>query len=45
MDMIPLSHLGFLTGVFLANYMVGNNNLATRTNRQNAQHRKPPIHK
>jgi len=45
MDMIPLPWLGFLRGVFLANHLASNDDLARRTKRQNTYQRKLSIHK
>ena len=45
MEMIPSPRLGFLRGVFLANHLAGNDNLARTTKRQNTQQRKLTIHK
>jgi len=35
LDMIPSLRLGFLRGVFLANHLTSNDNLARTTKRQN----------
>jgi len=45
LEMISSPRLGFLRGVFLANHLASNDNLATATKRQNTQQRKLPIHK
>ena len=45
MEMIPSPRLGFLRGVFLANHLASNDNLARTTKRQNTQQRKLIIHK
>jgi len=45
MEMIPSPWLGFLRGVFLANHLASNDNLATTTKRQNTQQRKLTLHK
>jgi len=45
MEMILSPRLGFLRGVFLANHLASNNNLAKTTKRQNTQQRKLTIHK
>jgi len=37
--------LGFLRGVFLANHLASNDNLARTTKRQNTQQQKLTIHK
>jgi len=37
MEMIPSPQLGFLRGVFLANHLASNDNLARTTRRQNTQ--------
>ena len=41
----PSPRLGFLRGVFLANHLASNDNLARTTKRQNTQQRKITIHK
>jgi len=45
MELIPSPRLGFLRGVFLANHLASNDNLARSTKRQNTQQRKLTIHK
>ena len=45
MEMIPSPRLGFLRGVFLANHLASNDNLARTTKRQNTQQRKLTIYK
>jgi len=45
MEMIPSPQLGFLRGVFLANHLASNDNLARTTKRQYIQQRKLTIHK
>jgi len=45
MEMIPLPRLGFLRGVFLANYLASNDNLTRTTKRQNTYQQKLTIHK
>jgi len=42
---IPSPRLGFLRGVFLANHLASNDNLARTTKRQNTYQRKLAIHK
>jgi len=44
LETIPSPRLGFLRGVFLANHLASNDNLARTTKRQNTQQRKLPIH-
>jgi len=41
----PIARLGFLRGIFLANHLASNDNLARTTKRQNTQQRKLTIHK
>jgi len=45
MEMISSPQLGFLRGVFLANHLASNDNLARTTKRQNIHQLKLPIHK
>jgi len=45
MEMIPSPRLGFFRGVFLANHLASNDNLARTTKRQNTQQQKLTIHK
>jgi len=42
---IPLSQLGFLRGVFLANHMASSDNLTRTTKRQNTYQHKLTIHR
>jgi len=45
LETIPSPRLGFLRGVFLANHLTSNDNLARTTKRQNMLQRKLTIHK
>jgi len=45
MEMMPSPQLGFLRGVFLANYLATNDNLTRTTKRQNIYQLKLTIHK
>jgi len=45
LETIPLPRLGFLRGVFLANHLTCNDNLARTIKRQNTQQRKLTMHK
>jgi len=44
-EKIPSPRLGFLRGVFLANHLASNDNLASTAKRQNTQQQKLTIHK